>query len=179
MSQMYPGQIPTAQQRLAMMQAQYPQFAQGNMNYGQYPLQYLKCRVVTNEQEARAALIDLDGSLHVFVNATNGEIYTKQISLDGSAAFEVYCKAQMQQGMNTPMQQSFSGAQTQPSDQQVFIQRNEFADVVGRLSSRINELEDFLTGGTKNDATTHAANADGSKVSKSAANGTGKNTSGA
>lgn len=52
--------------------------------------QFLKCRPVTSIEEARAAQIDLDGSLWVFTDIGHGKIYTKQISNDGSSAFGVY-----------------------------------------------------------------------------------------
>lgn len=52
--------------------------------------QFLKCRPVTSIEEARAAQIDLDGSLWVFVDLGHGKIYTKQIKNDGSSAFNIY-----------------------------------------------------------------------------------------
>ena len=53
-------------------------------------IQFLKCRPVTSIEEARAAQIDLDGSLWVFTDIGHGKIYTKQIANDGSSAFGVY-----------------------------------------------------------------------------------------
>ena len=52
--------------------------------------QFLKCRPVTSIEEARAAQIDLDGSLWVFADIGHGKIYTKQMKNDGSSAFGVY-----------------------------------------------------------------------------------------
>lgn len=55
---------------------------------------YLKSLPVTSVEEARAAMIDLDGSMYVFVNVGCGEIYTKQYNLStGSSDFQVYTKA--------------------------------------------------------------------------------------
>ena len=105
---MYPGQMSynpmaTAQQRLAQMEQQYPQFAQPqqpiqgmqpisqNFAPNQQPM-YMKCRAVTSFDEAKAAMIDLDGSLHVFTDVANGKIYTKQINLDGTATLNVYSR---------------------------------------------------------------------------------------
>lgn len=51
---------------------------------------YLKGRPVVSIDEARAAQIDLDGSLYVFPDLGNKRIYTKQINLDGTAAFNVF-----------------------------------------------------------------------------------------
>ena len=61
-----------------------------NTSYQQYPQLFLKCRPVTSIEEARAAQIDLDGSLWVFTDIGHGKIYTKQICKDGSSAFGVY-----------------------------------------------------------------------------------------
>ena len=51
---------------------------------------YIKGRPVVSIDEARAAQIDLDGSLYVFTDVPNKKIYTKQIGQDGSAIFKVY-----------------------------------------------------------------------------------------
>ena len=84
-------------QRLQQMEQQYPQFAQQNMQtYPQYPQSYpqqgqsLKGRPVTSIDEAKASIIDLDGSLFVFPDVTNKKIYTKQINLDGTASLITY-----------------------------------------------------------------------------------------
>lgn len=52
--------------------------------------QFLKCRPVSSKEEARASQIDLDGSLWVFTDIGNGNIYTKQINADGTATFKTY-----------------------------------------------------------------------------------------
>jgi hypothetical protein len=77
-------QYPYAQQyqRLAQMEQQAQQ---------QYaPQNYLKGRPVVSLDEARAAQIDLDGSLFVFTDIGNKKIYTKQINLDGTATLNTY-----------------------------------------------------------------------------------------
>lgn len=64
----------TAQQRLQMMEAQYPQFANPNPGYPQpqQPQSQIKGRPVSNEEEANAAMIDFDGSLFVFPLISQG-----------------------------------------------------------------------------------------------------------
>ena len=52
--------------------------------------QYLKCRPVSSREEAKAAQIDLDGSLWVFTDVGNERIYTKQINPNGTASFVTY-----------------------------------------------------------------------------------------
>jgi hypothetical protein len=55
-----------------------------------YALNYIKGRPVVSIDEARAAQIDLDGSLYVFPDLGNKKIYTKQINMDGTATFNVF-----------------------------------------------------------------------------------------
>lgn len=80
--------MPQIYQRTAPMQIEAPQ--------AQTPPQYLmqqnliKGRPVVSIDEARAAQIDLDGSLYVFPDIGNKKIYTKQINLDGTATFNVF-----------------------------------------------------------------------------------------
>lgn len=57
-------------------------------------LNYLKGRPVVSLEEARAAQIDLDGSLHIFTDIGNKKIYTKQINLDGTATLNIYSLVQ-------------------------------------------------------------------------------------
>lgn len=91
----------SAQQRLQMMEAQYPQFANPPMGYPQmnpYQSQQpqpaqgipIKGRPVSNEDEANAAMIDFDGSLFVFPDKAHGKIYTKQLGMDGNIIFNRY-----------------------------------------------------------------------------------------
>lgn len=54
--------------------------------------QFLKCRPVASREEAKAAQIDLDGSLNVFTDLGNDRIYTKKINNDGTASFTTYAK---------------------------------------------------------------------------------------
>lgn len=82
---------------------------------------YLKGRPVVSLEEARAAQIDLDGSLHIFTDIGNKKIYTKQINLDGTATLNVYALQE----------------QT-PVDNVEFITRDEF-------NAKMNEIQSFLT----------------------------------
>lgn len=50
----------------------------------------VKCRAVTSIDEAKAAMIDLDGSMTIFTDLGHGKIYTKQINLDGTATLNSY-----------------------------------------------------------------------------------------
>ena len=50
----------------------------------------LKGRPVASVEEARASMIDLDGSIFYFPSMSNNYIYTKQINLDGTSSLKTY-----------------------------------------------------------------------------------------
>ena len=64
---------------------------------------YIKGRPVVSIDEARASQIDLDGSLYVFPDLGNKKIYTKQINMDGTAAFNVFELAAPVDGAPAPV----------------------------------------------------------------------------
>lgn len=125
-------------QRLAQMEQQYPQFAQQPIGQGitqqQAPV-YIKCRAVTSIDEAKAAMIDLDGSLHVFTDIPHRKIYTKQINLDGTASLNIYSLDETP----TPVQ---SGATFPNSAKESSVPESIFTQTINSLQSRISALED-------------------------------------
>lgn len=125
-------------QRLAQMEQQYPQFAQQpmgqNFTQQQAPV-YMKCRAVTSIDEAKAAMIDLDGSLHVFTDIPHRKIYTKQINLDGTASLNIYSLEETP----TPVQ---SGATVPNSAKESSVPESIFTQTINSLQSRISALED-------------------------------------
>lgn len=64
--------------------------------------QFLKCRPVSSKDQARAFQIDLDGSLWVFTDIGNEQIYTKQINNDGTATFKTYTLTEDKTPYGTP-----------------------------------------------------------------------------
>ena len=50
----------------------------------------IKGRPVASIAEARASIIDFDGSIFYFPDLANKRIYTKQINMDGTALLNVY-----------------------------------------------------------------------------------------
>lgn len=152
--QVFPGQygIPyqnpmmNAQQRLAQMEQQYPQFAQ--QQPAQQQVAWMKCRAVTSLDEAKAAMIDLDGSLNVFTNIANGEIYTKQVGLDGLAVFHTYRLVNpAAQAQSIQQQQSTSNFGNENG-----VLRGEFVEAINTLQQQINALNSKFEekGGTVN-----------------------------
>ena len=83
----YYGAVPYQQQ---LMQNRINQMEQYNPYQQQQAQTAIKGRPVSSYDEAKASLIDLDGSMFVFPDISNGCIYTKQIMLDGSAEIKTY-----------------------------------------------------------------------------------------
>ena len=83
--------------------------------------QFLKCRPVASKEQARAAQIDLDGSLWVFTDIGNQRIYTKQINYDGTATFKTYVLT----------------ADENPYNSSEYVTKDEFNNVIQNLMAAI------------------------------------------
>ena len=79
-------QQPSYQAPIRQPQAQMPQ--QPPINQTVSP--FLKGRLVSSIEEARAQTIDFDGSVFYFPDLANRRIYTKQINLDGTSTLNMY-----------------------------------------------------------------------------------------
>lgn len=158
----YPNPVmQTAQQRLQMMEAQYPQFAANPAmsysqpgNYTPNPQQtapaapILKGRPVSNEEEANAAMIDFDGSLFVFPDKAHGKIYTKQLGLDGNIIFLKYT---MESGAQPGNGQNVTSAVVSGQDMSEYVKRSDLDQKLAEIHQRFNRLEQRLpmsNGGT-------------------------------
>ena len=92
---------------------------------------FLKGRLVSSIEEARAQTIDFDGSVFYFPDLANHRIYTKQINLDGTSTLNMYelkeipismpvenqefiTREEFEQAMN-PVRQMMAAAQTKES----------------------------------------------------------------
>ena len=93
------------------------------------PMNYIKGRPVVSIDEARASQIDLDGSLYVFPDLGNKKIYTKQINLDGTAAFNVFSldAAQM-------------ASSTQP-ETQLYVTKAELDGILAQFKASLTKPE--------------------------------------
>lgn len=137
----------SAQQRLQMMEAQYPQM--GNSFPQQPPQQsqppaapILKGRPVSNEQEANAAMIDFDGSLFVFPDKAHGKIYTKQLGLDGNIIFERY-------SIDSPVANPVEAPPPPAVDLTGYVREEDFNAMIQAFNDKIAKLEQKLKGGSK------------------------------
>ena len=91
------------------------------------PQAYLKGRLVSSLEEARATSIDFDGSIFYFPDLANRRIYTKQINLDGTATLNMYelkeVPAVNEQAVNASMNN--------------YVTRDEFDQVVAQLKAML------------------------------------------
>lgn len=92
--------------------------------------QFLKGRPVSSFEEARAASIDFDGSLHVFTDIGNKKIYTKQINLDGTATLNTYTLVEQPEVI-----------QPQATPPTEYVTREEFNQVLSQLQAIINSIK--------------------------------------
>lgn len=84
---------------------------------------FLRGRMVSSIEEARASAIDFDGSVFYFPDLANKRIYTKQINIDGTATLNMY------------VLQPIPVAQEQQSAQD-YITREEFQKFVESLKPK-------------------------------------------
>lgn len=88
----YPPYQGYMQQPMMPMMAPQPR-PQPYMVDQNYPV--IKGRPVSSFEEARASMIDFDGSVFYFPDLANQKIYTKQINLDGTPSIKIYELAAM------------------------------------------------------------------------------------
>lgn len=100
-------------------QQNYGYQQQPMMNRPIYQQASIKGRPVSSIEEARASIIDFDGSVFVFPDIANKRIYTKQIGMDGSAIMNVY---ELKEQAPPPS----------------YITREEFENVVNQLRNALN-----------------------------------------
>ena len=137
----YNPMLQPQQQRLADLEQQYPQFSQPQPRQ---PISqnFIKCRAVTSIDEAKASMIDLDGSINVFVDMGNKQIYTKQINLDGTASLNTYKLAE-----NTPP------IPREPDKSVSYVKQEELETVCNSFNQQIEDLQRQLRGYEKAFAT--------------------------
>ena len=98
------------------------------MDTNSYPV--IKGRPVSSFEEARASMIDFDGSVFYFPDLANQKIYTKQINLDGTPSIKIYELAA------APQTQTQSAIQTEN-----LVTKAEFEQTVNGLLQQINILK--------------------------------------
>ena len=81
---------------------------------------FLKGRLVSSIEEARAQTIDFDGSVFYFPDLANKKIYTKQINLDGTSTLNMYELKEIPQPMMVTQGQEY-------------ITREEFEAAIAQL----------------------------------------------
>lgn len=106
---------------------------QNNVQSG--AMQIIKGRPVSSYDEAKASMIDLDGSLFVFTDIANNCIYTKQILLDGSAELKTYVLQEQKQG-RTKQKESVN---------ENFVSKKEFEIKIKEVNKQIEEMKEALS----------------------------------
>lgn len=141
----YPQMTP--QQRLNMMEHQYSQFSQNMNNVPITPNTNmtanmgLKGRAVTNYEEARAAMIDFDGSLFIFPDVSNKKIYTKRINLDGSSELLTYVLVPNNVPQPTPINYPTNTDNTNLELEQLKIEINKLKTELEELKGGIQYVQ--------------------------------------
>lgn len=115
---------------------QYNGYMRGQQAFNQ-PQQMINCRPVSSYDEAKASMIDLDGSLFVFTDVANKKIYTKQIMLDGTAELKTYVLESNQNNVKEQVQDS------------QYVLKTDFENVINSLKNKMEELQ----GGVLNEQT--------------------------
>ena len=87
------------------------------------PMPTIKGRPVASIEEARASIIDFDGSTFYFPDLTNQRIYTKQINMDGTVSLNIY------------------ELKLAPIENEKFITREEFEAFVNSLQVPVAPVE--------------------------------------
>ena len=138
---MNPYQQQLAQNRLNQIEQQYNVGTYQPNGYQMYnnqqmgtQMQVLKGRPVSSYDEAKASMIDLDGSLFVFTDIANNCIYRKQILLDGSAELKTYVLQEQRQGETKRDNRN----NTQ------YVLREDFERIVGELNRQIEGLKEVM-----------------------------------
>ena len=133
-NQYYSGQYMYPQQYRYEPQVQMPQTPQFN----------LKGRPVGSIDEARASMIDFDGTTFYFPDLAKRCIYTKRINLDGTSSLETY------QLVETPQPQAINS-----NDLAIlsgnFVTTDVFNKTVEDLMNQINTLKGVAKNDDNND----------------------------
>lgn len=90
----------------------------------------LKGRPVSSIEEARASLVDFDGSVFYFPDLANKKIYTKQINLDGTATLNMYELKEIPVANNIQI------------DAQQYVTRQEFESAINALRAGTNTSQE-------------------------------------
>ncbi len=85
---------------------------------------FLKGRLVSSIEEARAQTIDFDGSVFYFPDLANKKIYTKQINLDGTSTLNMYELKEIPQPVMVTQGQEY-------------ITREEFEAAIAQLNEKV------------------------------------------
>lgn len=104
--------------------------------------QFLKGRPVSSYDEAKASMIDFDGSLFVFTDIANNKIYTKQVLLDGTAELKTYVLEDMPRVEEQKQEQTKSP--------QNYVLKKDFDKFTKSITKEIDKIKGVLEDDTTN-----------------------------
>lgn len=137
---MMPNQIQPSMNRYGMQQPNgYQQpYPQAYNSFPQAPNPVptiIKGRIVTGVEEARAAQVDLDGTVSYFPSPAENKIYVKYVGMDGIAVFNVYNL----EASATPQQGSSEHTSLDALSKRVDAIENQLKGVIGNVQSATND----------------------------------------
>lgn len=123
----------------------------GQVEQPQQMQSFISAVPVTCLEEAKAARIALDGSMSVFVNIQDSEIYTKQLSMNGLAELKTY-------KLVNPQENKIE-----------YVTSNDF----NGLNQRVQNIENFLNqlGGQQNESNANDASIQPTPANAKSSNG--------
>ena len=119
------------QQQMNPYMPQFPTQRYLGVEQPTIPQGFLKGRPVSSIDEARVAQIDFDGSLNIFTDIANKKIYTKQINMDGTSNFNIYC-------LTAPEPEKPSAPAINLDE---YVTKNELNTLLSQLTSTITAIE--------------------------------------
>lgn len=119
-------------------QARPPYTEQSQQFQAQYQFSGLKGRPVASFDEAKASMIDFDGSIFYFPDAANKRIYTKQINIDGTSTLNIYALVEQP---NDFMNQQQAQLTELPKN---IVLKEEFDATIDLLLKEIEKLKNSI-----------------------------------
>lgn len=101
----------------------------------------LKGRPVTSFDEAKASMIDLDGSVFIFPDYASGKIYTKQINMDGTASIRTY---ELVNPMNVQQNVQNSGEVENELKNKINLLENKITKLESEVNSYVQSITGFI-----------------------------------
>lgn len=94
-------------------------------------------RPVSSFDEAKASMIDLDGSMYVFTDISNRRIYTKQVLLDGTADIKTYV-------LLDQAEQKQEEVVIEPKPENNYVLKKDYNKAIKQLNEKLNKIMEVI-----------------------------------